>query len=144
MPSAEKTEKQVKLDERLHVEKPFLEQLEGLGWTVIDCENQQVPSQTYRESFTEVVMLPILRNQLRVINMWLEDDKVEEVIKQLTANWPGTNLIKNNRHAFNLLLENTSVSENRKTGEKSPTVRFIDYKHRDNHRFIAVCQFKVR
>ena len=36
------------------------------------------------------------------------------------------------------------MSENRKTGEKSPTVRFIDFKHRDNNRFIAVCQFKVR
>ena len=45
---------------------------------------------------------------------------------------------------MNLLLENTSISENRQTGEKSPTVRFIDFKHRDNNRFIAVCQFKVR
>jgi type I restriction enzyme R subunit len=69
---------------------------------------------------------------------------VEEVVKQLTANFPGTSLIQNNRHVFTLLLENTSVSENRKTGEKSPTVRFIDFKHRENNSFIAVCQFKVR
>jgi type I restriction enzyme R subunit len=144
MPSAEKVNKEIKLDERLHVEKPFLDQLAGLGWQVIDCESNQVPSQTYRENFTEVVMLPVLRKQLKVINTWLEDDQIEEVIKQLTASWPGTNLIQNNRHAFNLLLENTSVSENLKTGEKSPTVRFIDFKHRDNNRFIAVCQFKVR
>jgi type I restriction enzyme, R subunit len=144
MPSADKSQKEIKLDERLHVEKPFLDQLDGLGWTVIDCESQQTPSQTYRENFTEVVMLPVLREQLKVINTWLEDDQVEEVIKQLTTGWPGTSLIQNNRHAFNLLLENTSVSENRKTGEKSPTVRFIDFKHRDNNRFIAVCQFKVR
>ena len=89
-------------------------------------------------------MLPVLREQLKVINPWLEDDQVEEVVKQLTASFPSTGLIQNNRHAFNLLLENTSVSENRKTGEKSPTVRFIDFKHRDNNRFIAVCQFKVR
>ena len=72
-------------------------------------------------------MLPVLREQLKVINPWLEDDQVEEVVKQLTASFPGTGLIQNNRHVFNLLLENTSVSENRKTGEKSPTVRFVDF-----------------
>ena len=43
-----------------------------------------------------------------------------------------------------LLLENTSVSENQKTGEKSPTVKFVDFQNHDNNQFIAVCQFKVR
>jgi type I restriction enzyme R subunit len=81
---------------------------------------------------------------LKVINDWLEDDQVEDVVKKLTASFLSTGLIQNNRHLLHLLLENTSVSENRKTGEKSPTVRFIDFKHRDNNSFIAVCQFKVR
>ena len=144
MPTADRTAKETKLDERNHVEKPLLDQLAGLQWQVIDLDSKQHPGDTFRESFTEVVMLPVLRAQLKVINTWLEDDQVEEVIKQLTASFPSTGLIQNNRHAFHLLLENTSVSENRKTGEKSPTVRFIDFKHRDNNRFIAVCQFKVR
>lgn len=144
MLSADKVATEIKLDERNHVEKPLLDQLSGLGWQVIDLDSKQTPSDTFRENFTEVVMLPVLRQQLKVINPWLEDDQVEEVIKQLTASWPGTSLIQNNRHAFNLLLENTSVSENRKTGEKSPTVRFVDFRHRDNNRFVAVCQFKVR
>jgi type I restriction enzyme R subunit len=144
MPSGNKTPKEIKLDERLHVEKPFLEQLADLGWEVIDCDNQQQPGQTFRENFTEVVMLPVLRQQLNIINNWLEDDQVEEVIKQLTASFPSTNLIQNNRHVFNLLLEGTSVSENRKRGDKSPSVRFIDFRQRQNNRFIAVCQFKVR
>jgi type I restriction enzyme, R subunit len=144
MPNTEKTAKEIKLDERNHVEKPLLDQLDGLGWTVLDLDSKQHPGDTCRESFTEVVMLPILREQLKVINTWMEDDQIEEVIKQLTASFPSTSLIQNNRHLFQLLLENTSVSENRKTGEKSPTVRFVDFKHRDNNRFIAVCQFKVR
>jgi type I restriction enzyme R subunit len=41
-------------------------------------------------------------------------------------------------------LEGTSVSENRKTGERSPSVQFIGFKQRDSNRFLAVCQFKVR
>ena len=136
--------RELKLDERHHVEKPFLDQLHGLGWEIIDCDSKQHPGDTFRETFTEVVMLPVLREQLKVINPWLEDDQVEEVIKQLIANFPSTGAVQNNRHVLQLLLENTSVSENRKTGEKNPTVRFVDFKHRDNNRFIAVCQFKVR
>ena len=142
--SIKKTPKHIKLDERNHVEKPLLEQLHGLGWEIIDLTDEnQKPSDTFRENFTQVVMLPVLRAQLKVINPWLEDDQVEEVVRQLTASSPG-GLIENNKHVLRLLLENTSVSENRQTGEKSPTVRFIDFKNRDNNRFIAVCQFKVR
>ena len=140
----EQLKKDLKLDERNHVEKPLLDQLHGLGWEIKDLDSKQHPSDTGRESFTQVVLLSVLRQQLKIINNWLEDDQVEEVVKQLTASFPGTSLIQNNRHIFELLLENTSVSENRQTGEKSPTVRFIDFKHRDNNRFIAVCQFKVR
>jgi type I restriction enzyme R subunit len=144
MPASDKTTLEIKLDERNHVEEPFLHELAGLNWEILDCDSKQHPGDTFRESFTEVVMLPVLREQLKIINDWLEDDQVEEVVKQLTASFPGTGLIQNNRHVLQLLLENTSVSENRKTGEKSPTVRFIDFSHRNNNRFIAVCQFKVR
>ncbi len=139
-----KTPDHIRIDERNHVEKPLLEQLAGLQWDILDLDKTQTPQQTFRESFTEVVMLPVLREQLKVINPWLEDDQVEEVIKQLTAAFPGTSLLENNRHVFTLLLENTSVSENRTTGDKSPTVRFIDFTHLKNNRFIAVCQFKIR
>ena len=139
------TAKQLRLDERNHVEKPLLEQLVGLGWEVIDLTDmKKSPAASHRNSFTEVVMLPVLRERLKVINPWLEDDQVEEVIKQLTASFPSTGLLENNRHLFQLLLENTSVSENRQSGEKSPTVRFVDFATRENNRFIAVCQFKVR
>ena len=136
----------IKLDERNHVEKPLLDQVAGLGWEVIDLTDiagrpQPTPIE---ESFTEVVMVPVLRERLKVVNPWLEDDQVEEVVKQLTASFPSTGLLENNKHLFQLLLENTSVSENRQSGEKSPTVRFVDFATRDNNRFIAVCQFKVR
>ncbi|MFM6455809.1 MAG: type I restriction endonuclease, partial [Planktothrix sp.] len=140
----DKTPDAIKVDERNHVEKPFLHQLAGLGWEILDLDRGQKPQDSHRENFTEVVMLPILREQLKVINPWLEDDQIEEVTKQLTASFPSNSLLENNRHVFNLLQENTSVSENRQTGEESPTVKFIDFERPDRNRFIAVCQFKVR
>jgi type I restriction enzyme, R subunit len=134
----------IKIDERNHVEKPLLDQLKGLEWEVIDLDTEQTPGNTFRETFTEVVMLPVLREQLIKINEWLEEDQADEVVKRLVASFPSSNLLENNQHILHLLLENTSVSENRQTGEKSPTVRFIDFDQPSNNRFIAVCQFKVR
>lgn len=147
--SADGTPKHIRIDERNHVEKPLLGQLASLGWEIVDLtkdvlQRDQRPADSYRENFTDVVMLPVLRERLKVINPWLQDDQVEEVAKQLTANFPGTGLLENNRHLFQLLLENTSVSEDRQTGEKSPTVRFMDFANRDTNRFTAVCQLKVR
>ena len=144
MARTDKTPQHIKLDERNHVEKPLLDQLTGLGWEVLDLDLKQHPSDTFRDNFTGVVMLPVLREQLKIINPWLEPDQIDDAVKQLTASFPGNSLLENNRHVFHLLLENTSVAENRQTGEQSPTLRFIDFTQRANNRFIAVCQFKVR
>jgi len=142
----DKTPSHIKLDERNHVEKPLLGQLDGLGWEILDLDIKQHPADTFRESFTEVAMLPVLHEQLQVINPWMEPDQIDDVVKRLTSSFPTNNLLENNRHLLEMLLENTSVSENRHTGEQSPTVYLIDFEKNPakNNRFIAVCQFKVR
>jgi type I restriction enzyme, R subunit len=145
MPNRDRTPKHIKLDERNHVEIPLLEQLKGLGWEVIDVTDlQQAPESTGRENFTEVILPKLLFSQLKVINPWLEDDQVEDVVKQLIDNFPSNSLIENNKHLLHLLLENTSVRENRRTGEQNPTVFFVDFKNKENNKFTAVCQFKIR
>ena len=63
----DKTPQYIKIDERNHVEKPFLDQLDGLGLEVIDLDSKQHPGDTFRETFTEVLMLPVLRAQFKVI-----------------------------------------------------------------------------
>jgi type I restriction enzyme, R subunit len=136
----------IKLDERTHVEKPLLDQLAGLGWEIIDLTQAQTPAQSLRTSFDEVILESVLREQLLQLNDWLEPDQIEEVIRSLTT-FAGKDLLENNRQIHERLLNNTTVSQNRRTGEKSPTVRLIDFEHSDpkaNNRFIAVCQFKVR
>jgi type I restriction enzyme, R subunit len=143
MPYLDKTLTHIKLDEKNHVEEPFLKQLEGLGWKVLRLEQKQNPQDSQRENFSDLVILPELRSSLKKINSWLEDDQVETVVRRITT-FPRASLIENNRHVLNLLLENTSVPENRKTGERSPTVRYVDFEHRDNNSFLAVSQFKVR
>ena len=117
----DKTPEYIKIDEKNHVEEPFLKQLKELGWSVKLLEMKHTPADTGRENFTEIVLKPELRNTLKKINNWLEDDQVEEVVRKITT-FPAASLIENNQTALKLLLENTSVSENLKTGDPSPTV----------------------
>ena len=85
MPGPAQSREALRLDERNHAENPLLDQLAGLGWEVIDImDMKQTPADTYRESFTHVVAPLVLRERHKVIN-WLEDNQVEEGVKQLAG-----------------------------------------------------------
>lgn len=132
----------LKLDEYSHVEKPFLEQLAGLGWEVLELQMQQQPGQSFRTSFSEVVLKPKLREALVKINPFLTDAQVDELERKITT-FQKNSLLENNQQVLHYLLENTTVSKNEQTGELSPTVRFIDFENLENNSFTAISQFKV-
>jgi type I restriction enzyme, R subunit len=50
--TTDKTPQYLKLDERNHVEKPFLDQLAGLGWEIIELGSKQHPGDSFRQSIT--------------------------------------------------------------------------------------------
>jgi type I restriction enzyme, R subunit len=138
----------LKLDERSHVELPFLAQLRGLGWQggtneVLELAMQQTPEQSFRTSFSEVVLLPKLREALQRINPFLTAAQTDEVIRKITT-FSKSGLIENNQQVLTYLLENTTVAQNEQTGELSPTVRFIDFENMENNIFTAISQFKVK
>ncbi|KAF2961355.1 type I restriction endonuclease subunit R [Fervidobacterium sp. 2310opik-2] len=148
-----------KLDEEHYVENQFLFQLQRLGWKIYrqnkdnpedikeisfnsSLEAKYGESEKFRGSFKEVILEGVLKKSLKRINPWIKDDQVSEVVRRITV--PQSNsLLEANKEIHDLLLENTSVSENRNTGEKSPTVKFIDFKNPDNNSFIVISQFKV-
>lgn len=149
-----------KLDEEYYVENPFLAHLQKLGWKIFrqnkddpedvkeiksfNSSSEPVYSESvkFREDFREVILEEELKNSLKRINTWIEEDQITEVIRKITT--PQANsLLEANREIHDLLLENISIFENRKTGEKSPTVRFIDFKNPENNSFTAISQFKV-
>ncbi|MDY0028138.1 MAG: HsdR family type I site-specific deoxyribonuclease, partial [Candidatus Humimicrobiaceae bacterium] len=149
-----------KLDEEYYVENPFLVQLQNMGWKIYR-QNKDNPedikeitsfdssfepdygeSINWRETFREVILEDVLRESIKRINPWIEKDQINEVVRRITTP-SSSSLLEANREISDLLLENTSVSENRKTGEKSPTVKFIDFKNQENNSFIAISQFKV-
>lgn len=127
------------------VEKPLLDQLENLGWEVVRLEmHKQKPSESFREDFGEVVLLPKLREALLKINDWLEDDQIEEAVRDITDRLTNGDLIKANQEVLHLLREGTTADINHQTQIPSPTVKFIDFETPENNSFVAVSQFKVR
>jgi len=141
--SNDKKDQNLKINEKDSVEEPFLDQLDGQGWEVIRLQQVQEPGDSYRTDFGQVVLLPKLEEALQKNNPFLENDQINEVIRSITT-YSHPNLLENNQHILSLLLENTSVSENRITGEHSPTVRYIDFDNLENNSFVAISQFKVR
>lgn len=143
---ADKTPPHERMDEKSHVEDPFLLQLAnmpGLHWKIMRLDNYQAPAETQRKDFLQVIMKDDLAAALKKINPWLEEDQVEEVIEKITR-FEGDNLLQNNELALQLLQKGTSVAENRKTGEKSPDVAIIDFNHPENNSYVAISQFKIR
>ncbi len=134
----------LKIDEYTSVEKPFMEQLKKLGWDeVIELNMQQTPQESFRTSFSEVVLQPKLRASLKKINPFLTEPQIDEVVRKITA-FHHSSLIENNQKVLDMLLQNTTVSKNEQTGELSPTVRYIDFDNPENNIFTAISQFKVK
>lgn len=138
---------ELKIDEFTSVEHPFMEQLKELKWNegeneVIELKMQQQPSESFRTSFSQVVLEPKLRKALKKINPFLTDSQIDDVVNRLTAHSGGT-LLENNERIYNLLIEGTSVSRNEQTGELSPSVQYIDFENPENNIFTAISQFKV-
>lgn len=138
---------ELKIDEFTSVEHPFMEQLKELKWNegeneVIELKMQQQPSESFRTSFSQVVLEPKLRKALKKINPFLTDSQIDDVVNRITAHSGGT-LLENNERIYNLLIEGTSVSRNEQTGELSPSVQYIDFENPENNVFTAISQFKV-
>lgn len=128
-----------------YVEEPLLKQLDGLKWDIVrlDMHNQK-PSESWRESFDEVVLLPILRKSLLKLNDWMEDDQIEEAVRDITDRVGTGNLLDRNKEILDLLLSGTKADINHQTGIPSPKVSYIDFENPLENSFIAISQFKVR
>ncbi|MCG5502132.1 hypothetical protein LQ956_14610 [Ectothiorhodospira sp. A-7Y] len=73
------------------VEKPFIDQLVGQGWAFL-ARSMDDPAVTHRDSFAQVVMEPLLRRQLRAINLrdgkpWLDDGRLDQAVAAITCVW---------------------------------------------------------
>lgn len=141
------------MSEYLHVEKPFLDQLEALGWTVIDHGQgviPQDPTTSLRTSFRQYLLPDVFRDAVRSLNRlddagdrtpWLTDRQLAGLRDQLLRQ-PNQTLLEANE-AIHKLLFKAQVDVNEHTGESDPVVRLIDFRHPERNQFHAINQFRV-
>lgn len=130
------------------VEKPFIAQLQALGWTYLEGSLDD-PAITGRTSFAEVIQESVLREQLLALNPgpdgepWLDDARLTEAVAAITR--LGTHkLMEANEKATGLLIKGLTVAGLPGwNGGRGQTIRFIDWDNPANNRFTVVRQYRV-
>lgn len=138
------------MSEYLLVEKPFLDQLSSLGWTVIDQGQGLIPSDptvSLRESFREWLLPEVFRASIRSINLtidgrpWLTDRQLDDLRDQILRR-PNRTLLEANEAVQALFLK-AQVDVNELTGEADPVVQVIDFAHPERNVFHDINQFRI-
>jgi len=138
------------VSEYLHVEKPFLDQLGALGWTVVDQGQGFIPSDptiSLRGSFREWLLPEVFREAVRDINRtadgtaWLTDRQLDDLRDQILRQ-PNRTLLEANEAVQALFLK-AQVDRNEVTGESDPVVSLIDFARPERNVFHAINQFRI-
>jgi type I restriction enzyme R subunit len=130
------------------VEKPFVVQLQALGWAY-NAGSLDDPAVTGRASYAEVIQEGVLREQLRALNLgpdgapWLDGARLSEAVAAITR--LGTHkLMEANDKATTVLIRGLTVEGLPGwDGGRGQTVRFIDWEIPANNRFTVINQYRV-
>ena len=137
------------MSEYTEVEQPFLQQLESLGWTIIDQgrEIPQDPDKSLRRSFREWLLPEVFDKAVSSINttmsgeQWLTEKQRHDLHDQIMRQ-PNRTLLEANE-AIQKLLFKAQVDCNEITGEQDPVVKLIDFDNPENNQFHAINQFRI-
>lgn len=130
------------------VEKPFVAQLQALGWQHIEGSIDD-PSVTARTGFAEVIQEKVLRCQLRALNPgpdgtpWLDEMRLSEAVAAITR--LGTHkLMEANEKATGFLIRGLTLDGLPGwDGGRGQTIRYIDWETPANNRFTVINQYRV-
>ncbi|HTO19991.1 MAG TPA: type I restriction endonuclease subunit R [Pseudomonas sp.] len=129
------------------VEKPFVVQLQGLGWTPVEGSLDD-PALTERKSFAEVLQESVLRERLRAINLrdgqpWLDEERLCEAVAAITR-LGAAKLMEANQKATELLLKGITVDGLPGwDGGRGQTIQYIDWDTPTNNRFTVINQYRL-
>ncbi len=133
-------------NEFAYVEKPFMELLDKLGWKTIISEsdhNKFLPKLTLRKDFNEVLIESRLKESLKKLNDWLDDEQIEEVYQEINRIGLRKGLIIANQDFWELLLEPPAKKNKDIPNSKPEAIKIIDFDDPVNNDFLALNQFRV-
>jgi type I restriction enzyme, R subunit len=142
------------MSEYTSVQKPFLKELENLGWTVIDQEAAGIPvdpTVSLRENFKEVVLKETFLSSIRSLNTvggqeWLTDAQLEHIYNDLMAvERSNSSLLESNKAIFKLLVGKTkiTVDKNELTGDTNVLIKLVDFDNYAKNSFVAISEFSM-
>ncbi|MEQ8542233.1 MAG: HsdR family type I site-specific deoxyribonuclease [Coleofasciculus sp. D1-CHI-01] len=137
------------MSEYTEVEQPFLQQLQALGWQIID-QGAQIPSdptKSLRANFRQWLLPNVFTQSVAALNTnadgtsWLTPKQLQDLQDQILRQ-PNRTLLEANE-AIQKLLFKSQVDVNEQTGEEDPVVKLIDFTHPNNNQFHAINQFRI-
>ncbi|MEQ4541363.1 type I restriction endonuclease subunit R [Halomonas desiderata] len=137
------------MSEYTEVEQPFLQQLQVLGWQIVD-QGQEIPSnpaKSLRHTFRQWLLPGVFAQAVADLNRlpdgqpWLSGKQLQDLQDQILRQ-PNRSLLEANE-AVQKLLFKAQVDVNDATGEQDPVVRLIDFDTPLNNHFLAINQFRV-
>ena len=137
------------MSEYTEVEQPFLQQLQGLDWEVIDqgLDIPSNPGKSQRLNFRQWLLPEIFAESVAALNAttdgkpWLTTKQLQDLQDQILRQ-PNRTLLEANE-AIQKLLFKAQVDVNEVTGEQDPVVKLIDFANPENNHFLAINQFRI-
>ena len=126
---------QLQLDEYSLVEKPALDLFGILGYNYIDGRKLKKEPQQF-------FLLDILKKKLLEINPWIDDNRLNKAIREILF-VQAASPVEANKLLYYKLVNYSSLKQDRRSGKKSYTVKFIDFDEPEKNDFTVVNQFCI-
>jgi type I restriction enzyme R subunit len=129
------------------VERPALEVLKTLGWTVVSAAEEVFGAggTLGRETPGDTVLLPRLEAALRSLNPALPTDAISGAVHALTRDRLALSLVAANREVWELLRDGVAVTvhDHVHGGQRTERVRAVNWEDPAANDFLAVSQMTV-
>ncbi|HBR21005.1 MAG TPA: DEAD/DEAH box helicase, partial [Nitrospiraceae bacterium] len=128
------------------IEQPAIELFKSLGYAHQDCYNESFGSNGTlgRETSTDVVLKPRLKQALIKLNPSLPNEAIERAIEELTRDKSILHPVTANREIYKLIKDGIKVKVRQADGtEEDETVKVIDFNEPEKNDFFLASQFWI-
>ena len=129
------------------VERPAIALFAELGWQTVSALEEVLGEHGTlgRQTKSEVVLLPRLRNALCRLNPGLPDAVIDDAVERLIRDRSAMSLQAANREVYLLLKDGIplSIPEPSSGGQRAERLRVIDWEEPTRNDFVLVSQLKV-
>lgn len=128
------------------IEQPAIELFKSLDYTHRDCFHETFGENGTlgRETSSNVVLIPKLKEALVKINILLPAEAIDKAIEELTRDRGILSSVNANREIYKLLRDGVKVKVRREDGtDRDETVKVIDFNDPTNNDFFLASQFWV-